>query len=96
MSEIAVKITAMSELGRFLGWTERALTTHGRTVRDVLAEIAQKDAKFKDKVYNPASSGHHEELVILIDGINLKQKKGLDTPVSNNSEIACFYPFGGG
>ncbi len=96
MSEISVKITAMSELGRYLGWTERSITTKGQTVRGILAEIATKDAKFKEKVYSPASSGFHEELVILLDGINIKQKKGLDSLVSNNSEIACFYPFGGG
>ncbi len=96
MSEISIKITAMSELGRFLGWTERSLTTKGKKLRDILAEIALKDPKFKDKVYNPASSGIHDELVILLDGINIKQKNGLETLVSSNSEIACFYPFGGG
>ncbi len=96
MSEVSVKITAMSELGRYLGWTERFIVTKGQTVRGILAEIALKDTKFKDKVYNPASSGFHGELVILLDGINIKQKKGLDSLVSNNSEIACFYPFGGG
>ncbi len=96
MSEIAVKIIAMSELGRYLGWTERSLITSGQTVKSILAEIATKDTKFKEKVYNPVSSGFHEELVILLDGINIKQKKGLETPVYNYSEIACFYPFGGG
>jgi molybdopterin converting factor small subunit len=96
MSEISVKITAMSQLGRYLGWTERLLPTKSQTVRGVLSEIAQKDGEFRDKVYNPTSGRFHEEIVILIDGINIKQRNGLDTPVFNNSEIACFYPFGGG
>ncbi len=96
MSKISIKVTAMSELGRYLGWTEQVHPTNHQTVRDILAEIAENDIKFKEKVYNPARSGIHEELVILLDGINIKQKKGLDTAVANNSEIACFYPFGGG
>ncbi len=95
-SNISVKITVMSELGRYLGWTEQSLTTPHHTLGNILADIAELDAKFKDKVYKPASTGYHEELVILLDGINIRQKKGLESVVSDNSEIACFYPFGGG
>ncbi len=95
-AEISVKITVMSELGRYLGWTERSLLTKNKTVGQVLAEIGEHDVKFKDKVYKPASTGYHEELVILLDGINIRQKNGVETPVPDNSEIAIFYPFGGG
>jgi len=96
MSEISVKIIAMSELSTYLGWRERIHPTKSQTIRGILSEIAQNDGKFRELVYNPTNGRFSEWVVILINGIDMKQRNGLDTPVFNNTEIECFYPFEGG
>lgn len=84
-----VRVNVYMDLARKLKWSKReiAINKDKATVRDVLNSINE----LKDTVLPNLDS-----FMVLVNGINIRLLKGLDTEVGEGFTIDIFPPAGGG
>ena len=85
-----VKVLLYSFLREKLGWKEKILELKGEkaTINDVLRNLPDlKEVIMHNGIDN---------FMILVNGINIRLLKMLNTELSDGSEIAIFPPGGGG
>lgn len=77
------------DLARKLGWRKKELILdrEGITFREVLSMIKDLENAIIDNIDN---------YIILINGINIRLLKGIETEISNDTVIDIFPPAAGG
>ena len=84
-----IKIVVYMLLREKLGWREKTIEIPKSKV--TLREVLDKVPDLRDAI----GSAIHDYL-ILVNGVNVRLKKGLDTEITSDAEIAIFPPGGGG
>lgn len=84
-----VRITVYMALREKLGWGEKVVELPGEsaTLREVLERVPE---------LNEVVSSSFDDLLILVNGTNVRLLKGLETLLTGDSEVAIFPPGGGG
>lgn len=87
-----VKVIVFAQLREKLGWSERHVELSGNDVSlkevfAVLPELSKYVLKGDDL---------REDVIVLVNGINVRFTGGLNAKVNDGAEIAIFPPGGGG
>jgi len=88
-----VKVSVYAILRETLGWREKYVEIEGKssaTINEVL--------KCLPELHNILQSNNTiiETYMILVDGVNIRLRRGLNTEVGDGSEISIIPPAGGG
>jgi molybdopterin synthase sulfur carrier subunit len=69
------------------------LECEGRTVAEALSDCVARDPRLKSRIFR-ADGGVW--VGVFVNGRNVRQEEGLDTPLTNGDEIRLLPPIGGG
>jgi len=93
MSKITIR--TLGVLGSLLGRNEEELDIRGESfVKDVLSEL--EDSRLKDIVIDPDLKSHLTNALILLNGVEIGNLNGLDTPVLDGDKITILSVTHGG
>lgn len=87
-----IRLSVYGPLREKLGWSTKEIEYNG--VKYVFKKLLDKVPELKNIVAK--ENKLREDFIILINGIHIQFKKGLDAEVCDGDEIAIFPPGGGG
>lgn len=93
MAKVMVKFfTTLRELAG-----EKQTEVRGDTVAEIIEKVVEKyGSKFRDSLFDKETGRIKPFYNILINGIRLSPREGLDREVKDGDVIAIFPPVGGG
>ncbi|MFQ6081351.1 MAG: ubiquitin-like small modifier protein 1 [Candidatus Bathyarchaeia archaeon] len=93
MAKVVVKFyTTLRELTG-----EKQIEVRGDTVAGIVEKVVEKyGSKFRDTLFDKETGRIKPFYSILVNGIRLSLREGLDTEVKDGDVIAIFPPVGGG
>jgi MoaD family protein len=80
-------------VGLVEGANPAGVECEGRTVAEALADCVARDPRLKSRIFR-ADGGVW--VGVFVNGRNIRQREGLDTPLADGDEIRLLPPIGGG
>jgi molybdopterin synthase sulfur carrier subunit len=87
-----MKIKLFGGLRQIAGTKEQDIT--GATIREVLEKICADDESLRKAIFEGTKL--HQHVRVMVNGRDSELVQGLETPVSEDDQIAIFPPIAGG
>ena len=68
----------------------------GSTVEEVISCFAADNEKLKERFYPSGDGSFNKNLIIFVDGEDIRFKKHMKTDIKEDSEISIISPYAGG